>query len=75
MILNIGQANIELGTVRVVEKFALLPRRINNQQCVWLQRVKVTEVYSEVACYDNDYGGGFVTASKKWIETNVSLIN
>lgn len=74
MILNMKQEIVELGTERVVEKFALWPRRLNDQQCVWLRNIKVTEVYSEVACYDNDYGGGFVTASKKWVEKDFSLI-
>lgn len=74
MILNMKQEIIELGSERIVEKFALWPRRINDQQVAWLQNVKVKEVYSEVISYDLDYGAGFVTATNKWVEKEVSLI-
>lgn len=74
MILNMKQEIVELGAERIVEKFALWPRRINNQQVAWLQNVKVKEVFSEVISYDLDYGSGFVTATNTWVEKEVSLI-
>lgn len=71
MIFNVDrsqQNEIKIGTERIVEKFALWPRRINDKQVAWLENVKVTEVYSEVIHYGHDYMFGVLYVSKKWVE-------
>jgi hypothetical protein len=72
MSLNLEQYPI-LGTERVVEKFVLIPRIINNKM-VWLRKIKIIEVYSELFSLELDYNFCSVFAEKKWIEKSFEYI-